>query len=274
MKNIKYFIAAACVVLFAACQDKDWDAPADHVSPYGNNSITEDNIITIADLKADPTYRSAFLASKAKLVEKDIKIKGRVVGNDVGGNLYKKISIEDASGAIMVEVNQGGVSGYLPLGQEVIVNLKGLYVGSNNSQPSIGAPYNGTIGRMSKDLWNSHFKAIGGLTNVDPNAIPAEEFNTAFMNDKDKNAGKLVILKNVKFKEADGKMTFTGNETSGSVNTHVTVGSKDIIVRTSTYASFAKKILPTTEGNLTGIAQVYGSDWQIIIRQASDIDFK
>lgn len=273
MKNLKYFIFAAVGCLLAACQNGDWDEPNLQNAPFGNNSIQETNVITIAELKNDATYRSAILASKAKNIEKDIQIKGRVTGNDIGGNIYKQFALQDATGAIIISVNQGGLNGYLPIGQEIIVDLKGLYIGAYGSQPQIGAPYEGSMGRMSKDIWNEHFKIVGGLDNVNPNAIQPEDFSTFLSdNDMNKNAGKLVILKNVKFKGANGKTTFTGDATSGSVNTYVTVGDKDIIIRTSTYADFAKMTLPTTVCNITGIATRFGSDWQILIRKTSDIE--
>lgn len=273
MKTIKFFmIAAICVVIAGCMNKKDWDAPDASVCPYGNNSITEDNVITIAALLADADYTDAFKNSKSKLVEKDIKIKGRVTGNDVGGNMYKQFAIQDATGALIIAVNQGGICGYLPEGQEVLIDLKGLYVGSYGKQPQVGAPYNGTIGRMAKDIWQTHFKVIGGLSNVDPNAIAPIDFST-IVNDIDNNAGKLVVLNNVSFTGADGTKTLTDGTTSGgnNVNTYVKVNGKDIIIRTSTYADFAKKVMPTTPCTITGIATRYNNDWQILMRKTSDL---
>jgi len=270
MKHIKYIIAAVLCVALTACQDKNWDEPSTVVSPYGNNSITEDNIVTIAELKAE--FSDAIKNSKSKLVEKDMKIRGRVTGNDVGGNIYKQFMMQDATGAIVIAVNQGGLNGFLPEGQEIIVDMKGLYMGGYGKQPQIGAPYNGSIGRMSKDIWASHFKVVGGLSNVDTSVFQPVDFTT-IMNDIDNQAGRLVILKGVTFDGADGKKTLTDGTTSGGnyVNTYVKVNGKNIIIRTSTYADFAKMPMPTTPCNITGIATRYNNDWQILIRMSSDI---
>lgn len=273
MKTIKFLmIAAICVVITGCMNKKDWDSPDITVSPYGNNNITEENIISIASLLADADYQDAFRNNKSKLVTKDIKIRGRVTGNDVGGNIYKQFALQDATGAIIISVNQGGLNGFLPEGQEVIIDLKGLYVGGYGRQPQVGAPYNGGIGRMSKDLFNEHFKAIGGLHNVNPAAIAPTDFST-IVGDIDNNAGKLVILKGVSFTGADGVKTLTDGATSGGnfVNTYVKVGGKDIIIRTSTYADFAKMIMPMTPVDITGIATRYNSDWQIMMRKTVDI---
>ena len=273
MKTIKFLmIAAICVVIAGCMNKKDWDEPNSSVSPYGNNAITENNIISIAQLKADPDYADAIKNNKCKLIDKDIKIRGRVTGNDVEGNIYKQFAMQDATGAIIISVNQSGMSGYLPEGQEVLIDLKGLYIGAYGKQPQIGTPYNGGIGRMAKDVWNAHFKVVDGMNNVNPNVITPEDFTT-IMGDIDNNTAKLVVLKNVSFVGADGVKTLTDGTASGgnNVNTYVKVNGKDVIIRTSTYATFAKTVLPTNPCTITGIATRFNSDWQILMRKTSDL---
>jgi hypothetical protein len=50
MKNLKYILIALICALFTACQDGDWDEPSFKEPPFGNTSITEDNVITIREL--------------------------------------------------------------------------------------------------------------------------------------------------------------------------------------------------------------------------------
>ena len=258
-----------------ACQDGDWDEPSFNEPPYGNNAITETGIVSIADVKADPDFASAIKNSKAKLVDKDIKIRAWVTGNDLGGNLYKQVAVQDETGALIISVNQGGICGYLPEGQEVIIDLKGLYIGAYGAQPQVGTPYNGSIGRMSKDVWATHFKIVGGLNGINTNKIEPVDFST-IMGKIDENAGKLVVLKDVQFVEADGKKTLIDGEKKGGnyYNTHVKVGNKSIIIRTSSYADFAKMTIPTGTCDITGIATRFSSDWQIMMRKTSDLVVK
>lgn len=257
-----------------ACMDGDWEEPTFKESPYGNNAITEDGIVTIAQLKADPDFKPYIKFSKCTQVQKDVKIKGRVTGNDLGGNLYKQFALQDETGAIIIAVNQGGLHGFLAEGQEIIVDLKGLYIGAYGSMPEIGAPYEGGIGHMSKDIWATHFKIVGGIDNIKPDAIQPTDFAT-IVNDIDENAGKLVTLKNVKITEADGKKTFVDGEQKGGnyYNTHVTMSGKSIIIRTSSYADFAAIVMPTGYCDITGIATRFGSDWQIMMRKTSDLKY-
>ena len=258
-------------MLFAGCMDGDWDEPSYSIPPYGNNAINDEGIVTIAQLKADPDYTSAFKNNKCKQVEKVLKIRGRVTGNDIGGNLYKQFALQDETGAIIVAVNQGGLNGFLAEGQEIIVDLQGLYVGGYGGQAEIGTPYNGSIGRMSKDLWATHFKIVGGTSNIDPTAIQPVDF--ADIVDNMDNAGMLVVLKNVHFSAANGKRTLIDGAQSGGnyYSQQLKEYGSKVIIRTSSYADFASMVMPTEACTITGIATRFNSTWQIMIRKTSDI---
>lgn len=276
MKNLKYFIFAAVGCLFAACQNGDWDEPNLQNAPFGNNSIQETNVITIQQLI--DRYPNVFASTDQNaLIEDDIQIKGYVTGNDVGGNLYKQFCLQDASRGIIIAVNQGGMNGFLPIGQEILIDLKGMYIGGYRKQPEIGAPYDGTsIGRMSKDVWNDHFKILGNINSVNPNVVEPVEFSS-IMGDQNANCARLVKLSNVSFPEADGTTTFAPQGESNT-NRSVFYNGKNqgssVVVRTSSYAKFAAMKLPQGTGTLYGIATRYNSVWQILIRESSDIDFK
>ena len=254
----------------AACQDGNWSEPTFQESPFGNNAITEDGIITIAQLKQ--TFASTINGNKNKQVEDNLKIRGRVTGNDLGGNLYKQFAMQDETGAIIVAVNQNGLNGFLAEGQEIIVDLKGLYVGGYGGMAEIGTPYNGSIGRMSKDLWATHFKIVGGTSNINPNAIQPTDFST-IVNNMDE-AGKLVVLKGVHFAAANGTSTLINGAASGGnyFSQSLKEYGSNVIIRTSSYADFAAMVMPTTACNITGIATRFNSTWQIMIRKTSDIE--
>lgn len=275
MKSIKYILIAAVCALFASCMDGDWDEPSLSTDLYGNKNITEGNVITIAELIKKYPNVFASTDQNAEITE-DIQIKARVTGNDLGGNLYKQIAIQDETGALIVAVNQNGMNGYLPEGQEILIDLKGLHIGGYRKQPELGAPYNGTsIGRMSKDIWQQHFKVMGGFQDINPNAIQPVEFTSEFAKDYNNNCGKLVVLKDVHFSNADGKSTLTtGTATGGNyVNQTLKEFGSNVVVRTSTYADFGAMVMPTGAVTLTGIATRYNNTWQILIRKTSDIKY-
>ena len=285
MKSLKYiFMAAAVSLSLASCMDgddsifnNDWKDINNSEAPYGNNSITEENVTTIAKLKTYPAYAKAISDGKYEEITFDIKIKGRIVGNDIAGNIYKEVYIQDATGAIKVGVNKAGLSGYMAIGQEILVDLKGLYIGGYGGVPQLGTPYNGGIGRMAESIWMQHFKLIGkpDESQIKPIAITKES------DLKDNMIGKLVVLKNVTFKNADGTQTLISGSPANGNYYHKELDnfSKDVVIRTSSYADFAATKLPFKEGakvpvNLIGILSKYNSTWQFMIRKTTDITDK
>lgn len=283
IKTTYLLIFALACTLFSSCMNGDWDEPDfNGAAPYGNNSLTEQNVIPIAELIKK--YHNLLFESTTdqnKQIDEDIMIKGRITGNDVGGNIYKQVTLQDNTAAIIIAINEGGLNGYLAEGSEILVDLKGLYIGGYRKQPEIGAPYNGnSIGRMQKDIWAKHFKIVGS---PDASVIQPIDFNT-IKDTKlmDANCGKLVTLKDVTFKEADGKATFTtGTAQGNAVNQELDGYGSKVVVRTSTYADFAAMTLPydseakkKLKCDITGIATRYNSTWQILIRKTSDIVVK
>lgn len=287
MKKIKYLLmlVLACS-LFTGCMDDDWDTPNAEAlnKAYGNQEIAETNVITIGSLKEK--YESVINAStnSYEQITEDVQIKGRVVGNDIGGNIYNEVSIDDGTGAILICISQGGLFSYLPVGQEIVVDLKGLYIGGYGKQAEIGMPYtnakgNSYVSRMSRVLWNKHFKLTGV---ADASKVVAEEFDLSKRTKEEyftANNGKLMTIKNVEFTNADGKTTFAPSEekdAANSVNRGLSqngkpIATSSIVVRTSSYADFAAKQLPTGKLNITGVFTRYRTTWQILIRDERDI---
>lgn len=285
MKTTKYIaIAATCLLALACTKGSEWDIPeVNPVTLYGNNSINEENIISIAELKSRyPNINES--TDQNKLIEDDIKIRGRVTANDIRGNIYKQFIMQDATGAIIVAVNESGISGYLAEGQEIILSLKDLYIGGYRKQPEIGMPYNGTsIGRMQKDIFQKHFRYAG---DIDASVIQPMEFDVNMS--KEEHSAKLVTLKNVSFTPVDGLGTLapdtaidkTVTLSGGCVNRALNeYPESKVVIRTSTYAKFAAMKLPYDEVNkkplmcnITGIATRYNDVWQILIRKDSDIE--
>lgn len=287
MKNIKYLLmlVLACS-LVTGCMDDDWDTPNAEAlnKAYGNQEIAETNVITIGSLKEK--YESVINAStnSYEQITEDVQIKGRVVGNDIGGNIYNEVSIDDGTGAILICISQGGLFSYLPVGQEIVVDLKGLYIGGYGKQAEIGMPYtnakgNSYVSRMSRVLWNKHFKLTGV---ADASKVVAEEFDLSKRTNEEyftANNGKLMTIKNVEFTNADGKTTFAPSEekdAANSVNRGLSqngkpIATSSIVVRTSSYADFAAKQLPTGKLNITGVFTRYRTTWQILIRDERDI---
>ena len=283
MKKLKYLMMAAVCALFASCMGDSYAEPAETGSaPYGNNELTETNVISIAQLKSKfanyiaTDYRDG--VSYAKVTD-DIKIKAIVTSSDVAGNIYQEVALQDATGAIIVSVAQGGQHGPLPIGTEVLVSLKDLYVGNYGKQAQIGvtsvnAAGATTIGRISRAVWDQHYKILSTGNKVEPTEFASGTNATTW--DLDTDGGKLGIIRNVSFKSSNSsKVTDTfadANGGAGSVSW--TLNEQDgrkVIVYNSNFAKFANSKVPTGKVDIVGIFKRFNNQWEIIIRSLDDI---
>ena len=283
MKEIKYLMITAVCVLFASCMGDsyagiDENAPV----PYGNNELTETNVITIAQLKNDyatyiaTDYRDG--QSFAKVTD-DVKIKAIVTSSDAQGNIYQELALQDATGAIIVGVAQGGLYGPLPVGTEILVSLKDLYVGNYGKQAQIGMPSkNATgadvIGRISRATWDQHYKILSTGHIVEPTLFATGTNPTTWNLDTD--GGKLGIIRNVSFKSSNNsKATDTfADPNGGAGSVSWTLNEQDgrkVIVYNSNFADFANAKVPTGKVDITGIIKRFNNQWEIIIRSLDDI---
>ena len=285
MKRLRYIIMAMVATLMASCMGSDYAAPGldPDNAPWGNNEITETNVVSIADLKA--RYASTIASNGYVKIEEDMQIKGVVTGNDYAGNIYQQIPVQDETGALVVGVSASALHGFLPEGQEILIDLKDLYIGGYGEQCQIGSVYTSPntgktgIGRMDRYTWQKHFRLIGEADVAKADAL-AEDFDPSKMTDAsymEANAGKLMTIRRVSFLNADGKSVFAPDDGSVALTSNCAnralkeYSSKNIVVRTSTYADFAQEIIPEGTKDIKGIFTRYYDTWQILLRSTDDI---
>ena len=287
MKKIKFIALAFLALTLGSCMGDGYADPdlTEKVpaSPWGNNSLREKNVISIADLK---TQFATIINSDNgyKQIEKDMMIKAVVTGNDVSGNIYNQVSVQDASGAIIIAINGRGLSGYLPVGHGILVNLKGLYIGSYKKLPQIGGVNtklsDGSlgIGKIERAIWNEHFKILNP-GEADASTVVPEEFDQTKLTDAaymDANVGKLMTLKKVKFASANGTNVWAPDDTNTSLEliyaeSGKKISSSNLVVRNSGYSKFANEVVPQGVFDITGIFTRYNNTWQIVLRSTDDL---
>ena len=276
MKHIHYYIIIAFVcAIFTGCIDNDWDIPGTDGSEYGNQAVTETNPVSIAQLKQK--YATVIYNGSYELIKEPMQIKGVVTGNDIGGNIYSQIAIEDGTSSIIICIAQGGLFGQMQVGREILIELKGLYIGGYGQQPEIGTPYTNANGRtyvsrMSRAIWQQHYKLLG-MKSVSP--IDFDKTKLGDANYMKENCGRLMTIRGVKFQGANGTKVYAADkdkDAANSVNRSLQgISSNQLVVRTSTYADFAKTPLPQGEVDITGIFTRYNNTWQVLIREESDV---
>lgn len=275
MKTRYMFLAIAITSMgLAACMDKDWEAPQFDEPLYGNNSIMKeegDKVITIGELKEK--YSSLINASTdgVKEITDDWQLQVVVNGNDEGGNLYKQISVQDPTGAIIVGINGSNLYPYMPVGQQLLINLKGLHIGGYRKQAQIGALYNGrSIGRMDTDVWEQHVRLLK------EGEIEAKVDTVDFDENADKYilSGRIVKLSGVTISgegtqvlaPEDGSVTLSSNCANRLIN-----GKSSLVLRTSSYSKFANRAIPKGKADVYGVCTRYNNTWQILMRTESDL---
>lgn len=275
MKTRYMFLAIAITSMgLAACMDKDWEAPQFDEPLYGNNSIMKeegDKVITIGELKEK--YSSLINASSdgVKEITDDWQLQVVVNGNDEGGNLYKQISVQDPTGAIIVGINGSNLYPYMPVGQQLLINLKGLHIGGYRKQAQIGALYKGSsIGRMDTDVWEQHVRLLK------EGEIEAKVDTVDFDENADKYilSGRIVKLSGVTISgegtqvlaPEDGSVTLSSNCANRLIN-----GNPSLVLRTSSYSKFANRAIPKGKADVYGVCTRYNNTWQILMRTESDL---
>ncbi len=275
MKTRYMFLAIAITSMgLAACMDKDWEAPQFDEPLYGNNSIMKeegDKVITIGELKEK--YSSLINASTdgVKEITDDWQLQVVVNGNDEGGNLYKQISVQDPTGAIIVGINGSNLYPYMPVGQQLLINLKGLHIGGYRKQAQIGALYKGSsIGRMDTDVWEQHVRLLK------EGEIEAKVDTVDFDENADKYilSGRIVKLSGVTISgegtqvlaPEDGSVTLSSNCANRLIN-----GKSSLVLRTSSYSKFANRAIPKGKADVYGVCTRYNNTWQILMRTESDL---
>lgn len=292
MKKIIFMTMAFASMLLASCMGDGYADPDTKIEvtvpPCGNNYLKEHDVITIAKLKED--YNSQIVNKQYTQIKDGIQIKGIITGNDIGGNLYNEVCLQDETGGILVCVNRGALYGTLPVGQEVLIDLKGLYIGGYGSQAELGGIYTNSstgaqsIGKVDRYEWEKHYKLID---DADPSKAKAlmEVFDKTKIKDADylkSCAGKLMTIEKVQFTAADGKEVFADEnkkDKANCVNVSLTdaetgqaISTSDLVVRTSAYAKFANVALTKEPVNITGIFTRNNNTWQILLRDINDLE--
>lgn len=252
------------LAVLSGCMKSDIDPPANPKDP----NMTAD--YTIYDLKQD------FKASGQTIwtINLDKTIAAIVSANDVGGNFYKEIVIQDLDNraAIGVLINRSNLYNDFPVGRKVFLKIKGMAMANQNNLIVLGGYIDTTTIPGAKSLAELPATAIdktlfkGSIGNeVKIDQIGLNQLSEAYHY-------KLVRFKDVEFKCEDTKVTYADNINLRDANrTLLDKNGNDVIVRTSGYANFAGTKVAAGKGELTGIFTVYRSDLQMKLRDLNDV---
>ena len=268
MKNITRIFRFTVIItglLFAvSCTDNN-ETPPPEKSFVPGETVT---VQQVRALYADQLAISDYTERHPVEITQDWALRGIITASDKeDGNFYKEAFIEDATGGLrlLFEANSG-----LYIGDSVIVNLKGLWLGDYGNFWQLGGmPYyqeDGTlrVGGMNMDLQCLKL-SVGNPTY--PAAVTITQArSSAYL-------GRLVRLNEVQFTDAMIGQTWanaveqlTENRTLEDCN------DKTIIVRTSGYSAAAGELLPAGNGSITGIVTIFNGTYQFLVRDFEEVD--
>ncbi len=266
-------LAVASTTLFTAC-DEDPVLPPLSIP---ESPLSAPNT-TIYELKQTYWSSERNFADTVGLTPSGARtiISGRVISSDSTGNIYKSLIIQDATAALAISLDTTKLYMKYPVGEEVVIDMTGCYVGKYNGLFQMGKPqpYNDTyeISFMSytPDFVRCAFR----------NGLPApEKIDTVFTTIEQikswrsddsiaKYQSQLICLKDVHF-VGGGLLTWADNGQNANRQIADAKGNT-ITVRNSAYSTFGREVMPKGVGDVVCILSYYGTDWQLLMRTTLD----
>ena len=246
MKNRLFnaFLLLALVgTMFASCK-KEYPQPPIQNLPIGT-------VYTIQDI----------LNMSTGTVFDTASVYGIVTADEVSGNLYKMCFIQDRATGAAIELKLSSTSG-VRIGDSIRVYLKDVLFEKYHNLPQLSG--------FGPD---GHIIILANNKQIEPKTVTISDIRSGSY------VGALVKIENAEFRLKNVPFCETGEATnrimddSTFTNTTDDPNYAEFVVRTSNYANFAFDYMPISKGSIVGIASVYNSTYQLIIRSKSELDF-
>lgn len=195
---------------------------------------------------------------------KDAIVKGYVIADETGGNIYRTFYLRGTDGRCIAVYRKGSGDG----GSEDFNVKVGDYIGYK-LYGSIISEYNRLPQVQVQEYDPNKLIVIyerGCEDKVRPISCSITEIKEG------KYLCNLVKISDVEFEPYEG-LTYADGQNNTNRNL-VTCSGEGIIVRTSGYATFAAEYLPEGRGTLASIVSRYNNDWQLLLRNTSDVNMR
>jgi hypothetical protein len=236
-------------MLFASCK-KDNDKPFINVFPTGND-WTVGRILDSLSALNSYQFDTVFDRNAQNAV-----VKGYVIADETNGNIYRTFYLRGEDGKCVAVYRRGASDGgsdqfNVRQGDYIGCKLYGSVVSSYNNLPQLQLQehdVNSLIVIYQRDC----------VDKVQPVSTTIERIQAG------EHLCDLVKLDDVQFESYSG---LTYSEVGSNTNrTLQSCSGESIIVRTNSYANFAAEELPEGRGSLVSIASVFGTTWQLLLR--------
>ncbi len=190
-------------------------------------------------------------AEAGVVVEEEVILVGRVVANDASGNFYREIVVEDSSGGVRIAIGGWDIAALYPLGVEVAVYAQGLAVAREDGVLTLGREiYDWSGGEVEPIEPREEFRRRVVVTDyavaMEPRAAVLEELTES-------DLGRLVEIEGVTYVGEPAVGWGTTEYGSEADREFVDDDGRVVLVRTSKYADFAERRVPTERVKICGI---------------------
>lgn len=248
MKKLAILLIGITMV-FISCK-KDMDKPNINVFPT-DNEWSVGRILDSLNKLNSYQFDTIFDSNAQNAV-----VKGYVIGDETSGNIYRTFYLRGEDGKCVAVYRKGASDGgsdefNVRQGDYVGYKLYGSIISSYNNLPQIQVQEHDVNKLIVIYQRNCTDKVQPILTTID--SVKAG-----------KHLCDLVKLSDVQFESYEGLTYADANATTN--RNLVSCSGESVIVRTSNYANFASDPLPEGRGTLTSVVSVYGSTWQLLLR--------
>lgn len=209
-----------------------------------------------ADLFADDLPNATvetlrYYADEGLEVAEELCFGGIVTADDKSGNFYRVIVVEDDSGAVEIRLGLYDLWALYPIGCKVVVEAQGLAIAYYNETLVLGRTiYDWSDGRVEpiepRDEIVERVRVVTSGEPQQPDTFAIGELT-------EEMCGKLVRVEGVRY-VGEPAMGWGTTEYGSEVDREfVDSDGEVILVRTSKYADFAERKVPTERVNICGI---------------------
>jgi len=278
MKNIfkNSLIITLSIGLFSSCVNDTYDSPqfGNCVNPGLTKTKEVADIYTVA---INPVVDPITGIPNTPTYAADDIIEAYVISSDEGGNFYKSMYFQpiDGSKGFNLSIDEATLytKNYQP-GKKVFLKLKGLAYGNPNNRFARGLVFGAPpteqydVDRLPTLQYPKHLIASCDIVSEENiiHKITMAQVGDTYLN-------TLVEIDNVQFTDEAAGGTYDSNRTDDfDSSIFITDGAKNLTIRTSRFANFAGRRVPTGKGKIRGVLTKYNTTYQIIMRTERDVN--
>ena len=262
ISNIVSIVALLALYLVMACvKDRNFEPPkANCPSDISAN-------ITITELKS-------LYVDELIQIQEDLVIEGYVVSSDLAGNFFGTLHIQDSptnpTQGLQLEVDLRDSHLFYEVGSKILLKTKGLYLGMSKGVIKLGGVFsafgNPSVGRLPAAKVGQHlFNSCDPMQELEPAKTSINELDDSMIS-------TLIQLNNMEVSLIQVGQSFAEKEEE-TIRTLINCEDLELELLNSGYSDFQASPLPEGNGTITGVLIKENKDYQLVIRDTSDIDF-